>query len=56
MIRTACASSSKVAFFIVICQKAVHNGTKEERANHYQIRLRVGCSMPFVHPELLLET
>ena len=27
MIRTACASSSKVAFFIVICQEAVHNGT-----------------------------
>ena len=27
-----------------------------ERANHYQVRLRVGCSMPFVHPELLQET
>nr|WP_300665071.1 hypothetical protein [uncultured Acetatifactor sp.] len=27
-----------------------------ERANHYQVRLRIGCSMPFVHPELLQET
>ena len=27
-----------------------------ERANHYQVRLRVGCSIPFVHPELLPDT
>ncbi len=27
-----------------------------ERAGHYQIRFRVGCGMPFMHPELLSDT
>ncbi|MCM1058026.1 MAG: hypothetical protein NC517_10530 [Firmicutes bacterium] len=27
-----------------------------ERANHYQIRFRIGCRIPFIHPKLLEDT